>query len=346
MKTPALPTTPARLAAPAPWCASGAWLRALLLVLGVLALAAGFGADSLAAWVSRWADAALLGVPLTLAGVLLACASQRLLAHWPAWAQPLPLLALLAAAAGWLAPQLQLAPALPAAASAAALAAALWQWEAARTRAQMPAAAAAQLADLQTRIRPHFLFNTLNTAIALVQINPQRAEQVLEDLAALFRAALGALNAPTTLGDEVALGQRYLAIEQLRFGERLHVRWEVDESTLAARLPALALQPLLENAVRHGVEPGRGVGEVVVRAERRGERVLLSITNTVPQAEAGAAASPTTAGHGIGLASVRERLRLLHDLEADMRQGPTADGHWRVSIGVPAPTAAAREGVR
>jgi two-component system, LytTR family, sensor histidine kinase AlgZ len=211
----------------------------------------------------------------------------------------------------------------------AALATLVYQIERWRSRARLPAAAAARLADLQTRIRPHFLFNTLNSAITLVQHNPRQAEELLENLSDLFRAALGEMDQPTTVAAEVALSQRYLAIEQLRFGPRLEVSWDLDPAAAGARLPALALQPLIENAVRHGVEPSDKGGLIEVRTRRRRDRVLISVTNSVP-------IGPSRPGHGIGLASVRERLRLMHDLDADFRSGVIEDGRWRVSIGVPA----------
>jgi two-component system sensor histidine kinase AlgZ len=182
---------------------------------------------------------------------------------------------------------------------------------------------------LQARIRPHFLFNTLNTAIALVRVDPARAEAVLEDLSELFRAALvdGGTQATTTLEQEVALARRYLAIEQLRFGERLQVRWDLDPSGNQARVPPLLLQPLVENAVRHGVEPAAAGGTIRVRTRVRRGQVEIAVVNTVPT-------EASTPGHGIALMNVRERLRLMHDVTADFRAG--RDGSlYRVRILVP-----------
>src|SRR5204863_2075723 len=113
----------------------------------------------------------------------------------------------------------------------------------------------ARLAGRQWRIRPPFLFTTLRTAMALVRVDPRRAEDLLADLAELFRVALDAGGDAVTLAHEIELARRYLEIEQARFGERLLVRWELDEAAAAAKLPPLLLQPLLENAVRHGIEP-------------------------------------------------------------------------------------------
>lgn len=321
-----------------PACGTGTLLRALLLVHAVLGCALLFnGATGLGLWVVRLAQAAAVAVPATLAWLLLVCAGRLWLARLAPVLQ-LGVTSLLGAVvtltAWWPLTRIGLTggpevPWLAPALCGAMLAGALHQSERWRHRARLPAAAAARLADLQTRIRPHFLFNTLNTAISLVQVDPRRAEEVLEDLSELFRAALGALEKPTTLGEEIHLGHRYLAIEQLRFGARLVVDWQLDAGAESARLPPLVLQPLLENAVRHGVEPTERVCRIEVRTRRRRDRVLISVTNSVPLE----AARP---GHGIGLASVRERIRLMHDLDADFRSGIIEDGRWRVSLSVPA----------
>lgn len=336
----AVAAAPADLAAERPLCRNGAVLRALLLVNGVLGLALLHSAEGPLAWVQALAAVAVISVPATLVWVLGACLANPWLVRQSALAQGLLAAGLGGAIAwgvAWPVQWLGLAPAplgrgLAIAASGAALAGALYQMEQWRQRARLPAAAAARLADLQTRIRPHFLFNTLNTAIALVQLDPRRAEEVLEDLSDLFRAALGALDEATTLDAEIELGRRYLAIEQLRFGARLSVVWDLDPNAALARLPPLALQPLIENAVRHGIEPSAGEGCIEIRTRRRRERVLVSVTNTVPAAHE----PPSRPGHGIGLASVRERLRLMHDLESDFRSGLIDDGRYRVSLSVPA----------
>jgi two-component system sensor histidine kinase AlgZ len=186
-------------------------------------------------------------------------------------------------------------------------------WLRQRARSELPAHSAARLAELQARIRPHFLFNTLNTAIALVQIDPQRAEGVLEDLAELFRQALVSPSMRSTLHDEVELARRYLGIEQLRFGERVAVRWELDPAAEEAELPALILQPLVENAVRHGIEVSPTGGWIVVRTKVQSGRAVLMVSNSVPHdAPVGG-----RAGNGIALRNVRQRLKLMHDVEAD-----------------------------
>jgi two-component system sensor histidine kinase AlgZ len=192
----------------------------------------------------------------------------------------------------------------------------------------MPADATARLAELQARIRPHFLFNTLNSAVALVREDPARAEAILEDLSDLFRHALMELGESVTLAEEVALARRYLDIEQVRFGQRLQVEWSVDPSAGQARVPPLMLQPLVENAVKHGVEPSVRGAEVRISTQRRGGTVVIKVTNTVP-------AGQGRAGQGLAQANVRDRLRLLHDVRGQF-QAALKDGVYQVRMEVPA----------
>jgi len=161
--------------------------------------------------------------------------------------------------------------------------------------------------------------------------DPARAEGVLEDLAELFRVALedSGGGGTVTLASEIDLAQRYIAIESLRFGDRLNVRWELDESANSARLPPLALQPLLENAVRHGIEPAEDGGSIRVRTRAVLGRAEILIDNSLPAS--GARPNP---GHGVALANVRARLRLLHDLDAQFEAAQRGET-WRVRIVVP-----------
>jgi len=319
-------------------CRGALALRALLAVNGAVVLAVMAAADSgtqaLAALGPAIA-AALLG---TLAWLALVCLLRRPLQRLAPMPRTLSLmglgalLALLACAPIFWLQLMEASPlrllALPLIGAALAGLMAAWlQWREGR---RTPADAKARLAELQSRIRPHFLFNTLNTAVSLVRTDPVRAEGVLEDLADLFRVALAdndSRSGSVTLGSELELARRYLAIEALRFGERLKLDWQLDPAANAARLPPLVLQPLLENAVRHGIEPAEAGGQVRVRTRTRLGRVEITIDNTV----GGAASRP---GHGLALANVRERLRLLHDLDAqfDVHQG---EGRYRVRIVVP-----------
>jgi two-component system sensor histidine kinase AlgZ len=201
-------------------------------------------------------------------------------------------------------------------------------------RAFSPALAEARLQALQSRIRPHFLFNSLNAVLSLMRKDARRAEHALEDLAELFRALMSDGRSLVRLADEIALLERYAAIEQLRLGERLRMSWELDGAPMDALLPPLLLQPVLENAIYHGVEPGTGVGDVLVRIERRGERVLARVENT--QLAGGDA--PGAAGHREGnhmaLDNIRERLNLFFDAEARL-ETRVEHGRYRVEIEIP-----------
>ena len=196
------------------------------------------------------------------------------------------------------------------------------------TKAFSPALAEARLQALQARIRPHFLFNSLNAVLALIRRDPKRAERALEDLADLFRTLMADARQFVRMADEISLLERYADIEQLRLGDRLRITWELDAAPSDALLPSMVLQPLLENAVYHGVEPGTGVGDVVVRIERRGERVLSVIEN--PHLEQGGQRS----GNRMALNNIRERLALFFDAEARL-ETKIADGRYRVEIEIP-----------
>ncbi|MDW2981356.1 histidine kinase [Rhodanobacter sp. KK11] len=186
----------------------------------------------------------------------------------------------------------------------------LAQWQ-----ARLAAVSRAQVEALQARIRPHFLFNSMNTVAALIRVDPAAAERTVEDLCELFRAALGQHDsADGTLGEELALVERYLAIEQLRLGERLRVRRELDELPADFPLPRLLLQPLVENAVRHGIQPLRAGGEVTLRGWRDGNGVRIEIINPLP-------ATPPAAGNGHGLDSVRRRVAYRYGPQARVQAG-------------------------
>ena len=315
-------------------CQVGVALRAVLFVQAVLAVGAMFGTDSFMDWLTRLALLTGAALPATLLWLVSACALLRLLA---AWAAPLQYgvgvaLGALAGAAGSgllaLGEPLARPPWLASASAGALLSALLMAMLALRERGKTPAATTARLAELQSRIRPHFLFNTLNSAIALVRAEPARAEALLEDLSDLFRHALAEQGEAVPLAQEIELARRYLAIEQVRFGERLRVDWALDPAAAGARLPPLMLQPLVENAVRHGVEPSTEGAQIRISSERRGERVVLKVTNTVPAGQG---------AHGLGLAldNVRARLALLHDVQAGF-QSALREGVFQVRIEVPA----------
>lgn len=339
-----LPSPPAAppLAPPPPavfdTCQLGVVLRSVLLVEAVLAVAALYGATTALQALTRLAELSAGGLPAALLWLVLACALKRPLARLRPVGQYLAG-AVLGSLAGLYAALLWQFNGQPLSGLAwlanACAGALLAGWRVAglmlRAQGQAPAATAARLAELQARIRPHFLFNTLNSAIALVRLAPERAERLLEDLSDLFRQVLQAPEHSSSLADEVALAQRYLAIEQVRFGERLRLVWSLDPAAHGARLPPLLLQPLVENAVRHGVEPSAGGGEMRISTERRAGRVLIRVDNSLPDADP---AAPATAGLGMAQDNVRRRLALLHDVQASFRATRRA-GWYRVRIEVP-----------
>jgi two-component system sensor histidine kinase AlgZ len=196
------------------------------------------------------------------------------------------------------------------------------------TKAHSPALAEARLQALQARIRPHFLFNSLNAVLALIRRDPQRAERTLEDLADLFRTLMSDARRFVRLADEISLLERYAEIEQLRLGDRLRISWDLDNAPADALLPPLVLQPLLENAVYHGVEPGTGISDVLVRITKRGDRVLAQIENPYLEAEV------QRAGNRMALENIRERLQLFFDAEARITI-KAADGRYRVELEIP-----------
>lgn len=183
-------------------------------------------------------------------------------------------------------------------------------------RRQLLAEADARMAALQARIRPHFLFNSLNTIAALVAADPKRAEGAVEDLADLFRAALAAPEDMAPLAEEILLCERYLALEALRLGERLGVEWVLDaDLPRAEAVPPLILQPLLENALYHGIERLPDGGVVRIEGRLRGGQLHFSVENpcvdadTLPAEEGEGSTGVESRVHlGMALTNIRARL--------------------------------------
>ena len=320
-------------------CHAGVVLRAVLCVELVLAVAAMFASGDPLGWLGTLSLLTGAALPATLAWLLAACSLKRILqgARVPLQVGAGVVLGVLAGlfACALLA---QVAPEggephwIASGATGALLSALLVAALLLRARGRTPAATTARLTELQARIRPHFLFNSLNSAIALVREDPAKAETLLEDLSELFRHALLDQGDITTLGAEIELARHYLAIEQIRFGERLQLAWQLDERANTARVPPLLLQPLVENAVKHGVEPSPLTARIEVRTERRGARVVLTITNSLPPKSVALAPGQ---GNGIALKNVRARLKLLHDVDGEFSAG-LHEGRWRVRITLPA----------
>lgn len=197
-----------------------------------------------------------------------------------------------------------------------------------RSRMLSPALTEARLQALQARIRPHFLFNSINAVLSLVRSEPRRAETALEDLADLFRVLMADNRDLVPLEREVELCRQYLGLETLRLGDRLRVQWQVDKMPADALVPPLLLQPLLENAVYHGIEPSMEPGVISIQISSDRDRMQMLLSN--PFRETGSHHS----GNKMALANIRERLSLHFDAEASL-QTRTSDGHYEVRITLP-----------
>ncbi len=170
------------------------------------------------------------------------------------------------------------------------------------------AEAHSRIQALQARIRPHFLFNSMNTIAALTRSDPQRAEEAVEDLADLFRATLRDSHSPLRLKEELELTRIYQRIEALRLGERLAVTWDVGALPMRAFVPGLTVQPLLENAIYHGIEPLEGGGTVTISGRVVGGEVELVVSNPVARDPAASERS----GNRLALDNIRQRLALAY----------------------------------
>jgi two-component system, LytTR family, sensor histidine kinase AlgZ len=166
--------------------------------------------------------------------------------------------------------------------------------------------ALARIRALQARIRPHFLFNSMNTIAALTRSNPEQAEQAVEDLADLFRASLNDASARISLDEEIEIARTHQRIEQLRLGERLEVQWDIDALPLNARVPSLIVQPLLENAVFHGIEMLPQGGRVSIVGHRQGDTLQIEVRNPIPHQ----AGYGEREGNRMALENIRQRLEL------------------------------------
>jgi two-component system, LytTR family, sensor histidine kinase AlgZ len=192
------------------------------------------------------------------------------------------------------------------------IAAALLYYFALRTKALSPAISEARLQALQARIRPHFLFNSINAVLSLIRREPKQAEEALEDMAELFRVLMRDNRQLAPLLDEVTLCKQYLGLEKLRLGERLCIEWHIDKMPEDALVPPLVLQPLLENAVYHGIEPSSAPGVIAINIFLRRGEVHAILRNPYQ------AGSRHKSGNRMALANIRERLALHFDAEAGL----------------------------
>jgi two-component system sensor histidine kinase AlgZ len=188
--------------------------------------------------------------------------------------------------------------------------------------------AAARVHALQARIRPHFLFNSMNTIAALTRSNPPRAEAAVQDLADLFRATLADKGDTITLAEELEVARTYQRMEQLRLGARLQVEWKTESLPANALVPGLMIQPLLENAIYHGIEPRPEGGTVTISGEVSGDLVTIVVRNPLDPAPG------QREGNRLALANIRERLSLLYGERALMKSG-RFDAEYIVTVRFP-----------
>lgn len=314
------------------------------LVVLVLALAPGSGAGS--NWLSGLGIASVFVQWLALLNIVVLCSSRELLERWPpragfgaAWLLAIGTTALGSGVVHSMdrALDLRLIPesiggwrfALGNAAICALIAAALLRYLHVRElwQERVKAAAKAQVDALQARIRPHFLFNSMNTIASLIRTRPDEAERTVEDLSDLFRAALGVRESMATLGEELDLVGHYLRIEGLRLGPRLRVELDTDALPRAQPLPTLLLQPLVENAVYHGIQRLADGGTLRISGRRVDTGIEIVVHNPCPRDAA-------QARNSHALASVRARIEYHFGARGALLVEP-ADGEFTVTVRLP-----------
>jgi two-component system, LytTR family, sensor histidine kinase AlgZ len=316
------------------WRNFGVMLRILLGINVLAALAALVLAPDLAGWPEHYVELAAVVEPLLLISLGLLSLLRDFLWRLPLRLGQACVLALaggVAAALLFYAASLGLSDGISvmrAVLLAMAATALLLVYFELRSRSISPVQTEARLAALNARIRPHFLFNSLNAVLSLIRARPQQAEAALEALSDLFRAAMRDPGELVSLADEIALGKQYLELEKLRLGERLAVDWDIGAIAMDLPIPPLMLQPLLENAVYHGIEPSPEGGTVRVSIEQHAQELRIAIANpTVGQPQ-------NAAGNQIAVANIRERLALYYDLEARL-EIETGDNFYEVRIILP-----------
>jgi len=198
-------------------------------------------------------------------------------------------------------------------------------------RAYSPAVTEARLQALQARIRPHFLFNSINAVLSLIRSQPKQAETALEDMADLFRVLMADNRDLVPLAQEIGLCRQYLALEKLRLNERLNIQWQIDNMPPDAMIPPLILQPLLENAVYHGIEPLTDGGTITIQIYTRQNEIHLILKNPYNTQ------NQHLNGNRMALNNIKERLMLHFDLEASLNISQT-QGEYEVHITLPQQT--------
>ncbi|MCU0952892.1 MAG: histidine kinase [Burkholderiaceae bacterium] len=300
-------------------CNLGVVLRVLVGANVALLLMALAAAGAFDAALKQVLTAAAIVQPVALLSLILWCLLRRSLPRLRlpvqravAWTVPVLVTGLILAAYGQLSPALHGPQILVYLLLALAAGAAVQHYLELRARAFSPALAEARYQALQSRIRPHFFFNSLNAVLAVVRDDPRRAERMLESISELFRAVMGDVRKLVPFEHELGLCRQYVEIEQTRLGERLKVDWQIGAVHPKARVPQLLLQPIIENAVRYGAEKIEGECEIVVRIRQLGFNLEFFVSNPI-------AREPIQReGNQIGLTNIRGRLALIYDLEAKL----------------------------
>lgn len=317
------------------FCNLGVMLRSLIVVNLLLAAAAVLRASSLAGAGQEFMVLAAFGEPVLILSLVALCAGRRAL-HAMGYAASIAVVVAFEVLVAWLGAQFfgHLVPdrrAMPFAQLAFLVlfvTGITIVYFDLRSRALSPAIAEARIQALQSRIRPHFLYNSINAVLSLMRSEPRRAERALEDMADLFRVLMSDNRTLAPIGEEVELARQYLAIESLRLGERLKVRWNVAAMPADALVPPLVLQPLVENAVYHGIEPSQAGGEIAVDVGLAGGELVMVLTNPLP------GEGRHSGGNKMAMANIRERLQLHFDAEASMKS-EARDGSYKVTIRMP-----------
>ncbi len=296
----------------------GILLRVLVIVNGMAALAALLQVSLLRDWPAQFTEIAALVEPLLLLSILVLAACGAFLRRLPHMLGIVAIFAIELAltAALYFGGRAMLiidTAALPRLLTiVAAVTGMLLVYFELRGLALSPALAEARLQALQARIRPHFLFNSMNAVLSLVRQEPRRAEAALEDLAGLFRALMADNRELTPITQEIELCRQYLDLEQLRLGDRLRVEWHTENLPQDALIPPLALQPLLENAVYHGIEPSEVPGTISIKVYVAHDRLHAVLRNPYR------ATGNHHVGNKMALANIRERLQLHFDVAAEL----------------------------
>lgn len=318
----------------------GVMLRILVIVNAMGFAAALFKTSTWQGFVQEFMEVAAVIQPLLLLSLLLLYVLYRQLAHLPyaiGIAAVLLLELILTTAVYWLSEMTAGNMSMQAISRywilALAATAVLLGYFNLRSRALSPALAEARLQALQARIRPHFLYNSINAVLSLIRADPKRAEQALEDMAELFRVLMADNRQLSPLQQEVDLCRQYLQLEQLRLGERLKIEWHIDNMPPDALVPPLVLQPLLENAVYHGVEPMATSGIISINIYKHRDEVHMVLRNPYqPDGD-------RHAGNKMALGNIRERLALHFDAEGRL-ESKVSDNIYQVHITIPFVTTA------